>query len=305
MIRKPVPAVEPLTLLLLLACYGGWALATSLLAAHALPLAIVATALLITLHSSLQHEVLHGHPTRLRWLNEALVFPALGLLVPYGRFRDTHLAHHNDETLTDPYDDPESNFQDPRIWQNRPKWQRALYLANNTLLGRILLGPALSMMHFVASDLRALRRGEYKIALCWGLHLLGVALVLWWLLSFGAMPLWAYCAAAYLGFGLLKIRTYLEHRANVSAKGRSVIIESRGPLAFLFLNNNFHAVHHAHPGVPWYRLPGLYAQNRQAFLRQNGGYVFASYLPVFARYLLRAKDPVAHPLRGHNSANSQ
>ena len=42
----------------------------------------------------------------MKWLNEALVFPALSLAIPYQRFRDSHLAHHNDEILTDPYDDP-------------------------------------------------------------------------------------------------------------------------------------------------------------------------------------------------------
>ena len=76
-----------------------------------------------------------------------------------------------------------------------------------------------------------------------------------WLLAVGAMPVWAYLLAAYLGWSLLKIRTFLEHRAHEAARARTVIIEDRGPLALLFLNNNFHVVHHMHPGVPWYRLP--------------------------------------------------
>ena len=62
------------------------------------------------------------------------------------------------------------------------------------------------------------------------------------------MPVWAYLLAAYLGWSLLKIRTYLEHRAHEAARARTVVIESRGPLALLFLNNNFHVVHHMHPG---------------------------------------------------------
>ena len=75
-----------------------------------------------------------------------------------------------------------------------------------------------------------------------------------------------------------------------------MIIEDRGPLALLFLNNNFHAVHHMHPEVAWYRLPGLYLQRREHFLRRNDGYLFTSYAQVIARYLLRAKDPVPHPI---------
>jgi fatty acid desaturase len=74
-----------------------------------------------------------------------------------------------------------------------------------------------------------------------------------------------------------------------------VIIEDRGPLAFLFLNNNFHAVHHAHPGVAWYALPRLYASRRGEFLQRNLGYRYASYGEVMRRYLFRPKDPVAHP----------
>lgn len=58
------------------------------------------------LHSSLQHEVLHGHPTGNRLVNEALVFVTPTLWLPYLRYRDTHLTHHNDANLTDPRLDP-------------------------------------------------------------------------------------------------------------------------------------------------------------------------------------------------------
>ena len=74
------------------------------------------------------------------------------------------------------------------------------------------------------------------------------------------------------------------------------MIEDRGPFAFLFLNNNFHAVHHARPALPWYRLPATYAAERGAVLRRNEGYRYASYWPVIRDHLLRAKDPVPHPL---------
>ena len=86
-----------------------------------------------------------------------------------------------------------------------------------------------------------------------------------------------------------------EAAARVS--GRTAIIEDRGPLAWLFLNNNLHVVHHMHPRVPWYRLPRLYAANRARYAGRNGGYVYGSYAQVFRRYFLRPKDPVAHPLR--------
>lgn len=289
---------EAPTLALIVAVYGLWLWGTSTLwAAHPLG-GWLLTTLCIAQFSSLQHEVLHGHPFRSRTANEALVFPGLTLFVPYRRFRDTHIAHHNDPNLTDPYDDPETNYLDPEAWARLSRPMRSLLRMNNTLLGRILLGPAISTVFFVRDDLRALRqsgrRTQHKLRQAWALHGLGVALVLAWI-AVAAMPLWAYVLAAYAAFGLLKIRTFLEHRAEDSVPERTVIVEDRGPLAFLFLFNNLHAVHHLYPGIAWHRLPRVYAEGRDTFRARNGGYVYRSYGQVFRQYLLSAKDPVPHP----------
>ena len=288
--------IEWPTLLLIAACYAVWALATTVLAALWLPLGFVVTILAVTLHSSLQHEVLHGHPFRSRALNEALVFLPLGLCFPYGRFRDLHLAHHRDENLTDPYDDPESNYMDPAVWARLPASVRLTLRANNTLLGRMLIGPAVSILAVLKADLRAIRGGDRAIRRDWLLHLAGMVPVLIWV-AWSPMPLWLYIGAAYLGMSVLKIRTFLEHRAHELARGRTVIVEGRGLLPILFLYNNFHVVHHTKPRAPWYLLPALYAARREEFLRRNQGYIYASYGEVFRRYFLRAKDPVPHPLR--------
>lgn len=290
------PAVEWPTLLLIAACYAVWVLATTLAAAVWLPLGMVLLVLSVTLHSSLQHEVLHGHPFRQRLLNEALVFLPVGLFYPYGRFRDLHLAHHRDERLTDPYDDPESNYLDPKVWARLPRWLKLILRANNTLLGRMALGPVISVVAVFRSDAQAIRNGDRAIARDWALHAVGLLLVAVWIAR-AEMPAWAYLASAYGGMSILKIRTFLEHRAHDLARGRTVVVEDRGPLAFLFLNNNLHVVHHAKPGVAWYRLPALYAANREEFLRRNDGYRYGSYAEIFRRHFLRAKDPVPHPLR--------
>lgn len=289
------PTVEWPTLGLILACYGLWAASLFWLADLAVPLAILVTGLTVTLHSSLQHEVLHGHPTRWRWLNEGLVLLPLGLLYPYGRFRDLHLAHHQDEFLTDPYDDPETNFHDPAVWARLSRVRRALLQFNNTLFGRMLVGPVLGGVCFIAGDMRAIAGGNRVILRDWLVHLAGLV-VLVQILQAAAMPGWAYVMAVYIGLAILKIRTYLEHRAHDLARGRTVIIAGGRVLPFLFLNNNLHAVHHAKPNLAWYRLPGLFAERREEFLRRNEGYSFTSYAEVFRRYFLRAKDPVPHPL---------
>jgi fatty acid desaturase len=260
-------------------------------------LAVPLLGVVIAFHSSLQHEVLHGHPFRDQRLSDALVFPALGLFVAYERFRDTHLAHHHDEILTDPHDDPESNYLDPAVWARLPGWRKALLRANNTLAGRMALGPAIGMAAFYAGDLRAIRAGDRLVRRAYVLHALGLVPVAAWLAAEGTVPAWQYVLGAYLGLSLLKIRTFLEHRAHEKAAGRSVVVEDRGPLALLFLNNNFHAVHHASPRVAWYRLPALYRARRDEVLRRNRGYRYGSYREVFMSYFLRAKDPVPHPLR--------
>ena len=290
--------VEWPTLALLAATYGLWALATTWAAGLWLPLGIGLVALTVAQHSSLQHEALHGHPTRLPWLNAALVFPAVGLVVPYGRFRDQHLAHHHDAVLTDPYDDPESNYLDPAVWDRLPRAVRVLLRANNTLLGRVVLGPALGLAAFLHRDGQALQAGARGVATAWAWHIPAVGLVAAWLAGPAQIPLWAYGLGVYGGLSLLKVRTFLEHQAHARASARSVIIEDRGPLALLFLNNNLHVVHHMHPGVAWYRLPALYARRRAHYLRRNGGYVYRSYTQIIRQHLLRAKDPVPHPLFG-------
>lgn len=288
--------VEWPTLVLIAATYGVWALATTLLWAWFWPLGLLVTVLAIVQYSSLQHEVLHGHPFRSKALNELLVFMGFTVFVPYGRFRDTHLQHHHDPTLTDPYDDPEANYLDPTLWsQLSPVLQRVLRL-NNTLLGRIVIGPAISTYAGVKGDLALVRNGDKRVAKAWGLHLIGVALVVLWLVKVATMPIWAYVIAAYFGYGILKIRTFLEHRAHDTFRARTVIVEDKGPLAFLFLNNNLHVVHHCHPNVAWYELPALYAKNSGHYQRRNESYVYSSYAEIFRRYFVKAKDPVPHPI---------
>lgn len=285
------------TVALTLACYVTWLAAIGPLAAVSLTAGILLAGIAGALHSSLQHEAIHGHPFRNQRLNAVLVFPALTLVVPYARFRDLHLAHHRDANLTDPYDDPESNYLDPSHWAALPLPVREVLNANNTLAGRMVFGPLIGTAWFVADDLRRLRRSDRAVLRGWLLHLpaLGVVLAI---NAVWGMPLWALALSAWLGLSLLKVRTFAEHRAHEHQAGRTVIIEDRGPLALLFLNNNLHVVHHMHPSVPWYRLPALYARNPRRYLGRNGGYRFGSYAELFRKYLWRTKDPVPHPFRG-------
>ncbi len=289
-------AIEWPTLLLFVVSYALWAAGTTILWQLSPTLAILAAGLAIAQLSSLTHEVLHGHPFRSQFWSEALVFPAASVFIPYLRFKDTHLQHHNDPALTDPYDDPESNFFDPAAWARLSAPMQVLLRFNNTLFGRMLIGPFVGTGIFLATDWRLALQGDRRVLLAWALHLPGLVLVFGWLWAVGQMPVWAYLVAVYIGTALLKIRTYLEHRAHEAARARTVIIESRGPFSLLFLNNNFHVVHHMHPAVAWYKLPGLYAARKDHYQRRNEAYVYRSYAEIFRRYLFTPKDPVPHPV---------
>ena len=287
--------IEWLTLTLIAATYAIWCWSTTGLASVSLPASILFLTLALVLHASLTHEVIHGHPTPWTNFNAALVRPGVGLMVPYGRFRDMHLAHHYDENLTDPYDDPETNFMDPAAWVCLPASLRSLLRVNNTLLGRLVLGPAIGNILFISNDFKNVWKGDRVVRNSWIAHGFALIPVGFWLANVGSIPPWAYFVACYASMSVLRLRTFLEHRAHARARARTVVIEDRGVFSFLFLNNNFHVVHHMHPRVAWYKLPAQYYANKAHYLRRNDGYLYRSYWDVARAYLFQAKDPVPHP----------
>jgi fatty acid desaturase len=288
--------IEWPTVWLALAVTATWALSIYLIGAGhwwLWPVAILA----MTLHSSLQHEALHGHPTSDRLVNEAFVFLPVGLAYPYRRFRALHLQHHHDERLTDPFEDPESNYMSPEQWAQAGPILRKLRQINNTQVGRLLIGPAFSVIGFASTEWRRLRAGEDGVRLAWLLHAIGMVPVFWWVTWIsGIHPLTYVLGFAYPTLSMLSVRTFIEHQAVPQSPHRTIINEDRGLFAFLFLFNNLHFVHHSHPALAWYKLPALYRQNRTSFLAGNGGYYARSYGEVLRRYGLRRKEPVEHPL---------
>ncbi len=288
--------VEWPTISVLAGCYAGWLVATFSYELIGPWLLVLIAAPLVTLHSSLQHEALHGHPTRSAAINEALVFLPLGLLFPYRRFKALHLKHHSDSSLTDPYDDPESFYYALRDWQKLPGWMRKALDFNNTFLGRFTAGPLVMFVGFAARDMQLMQDGDRRVMLAWAFHSLGIAAVLAWTWGVGGIPPALYLATAYLGLSILNVRTFAEHQAHEAPGGRTVIVEASPFFGLLFLNNNLHYVHHEHPRVPWYKLPALYQSRRGEFLAANESYSFSGYGEMIRRHLFRAKTPVPHPI---------
>lgn len=276
--------------------YGGFVALT--LAAQTIPLWLLLPALTVLLswHSSLQHECSHGHPTR-RWrLDLVLGWLSLGLWLPFIRYRDVHLAHHRDHHLTCPLEDPESWYVTAAEWRAMGPLGRGLRWTLQTLAGRMVLGPAVTVIGYWRSELRLLLAGDRRLWRIWATHALGAAAVILWVTQVAGLPLWLFLlGAVYPAIGLSLIRSFAEHRAVARPEERSAMVRSRGPLALLFLNNNLHVVHHRHPGLPWFRLPRAAHRPGLADDAAAGAGLYDGYRSIFRRYLLAPIDHPVHP----------
>ena len=277
------------TWLLIVVIYAGWF--GTVLQWHQLgpwlgtPVLIVLTCW----YMSLQHELIHGHPTRYRWLNALFGLLPLAVWYPYAVYRDTHLAHHHDESLTLPGVDPESYYLSSVPEHSLAK---ALGQWRNTAPGRLLLGPALG---WLATLKAAWHTGGYAQGLVWGSHFFLLALQLAWLARAG-IPAWYYVLCiAYPALALAMIRSFYEHRAVPDAHARSVLNEAAWPWRLLFLNLNYHLVHHLYPGMPWYRLHRAYLSDRAHYQQLAGGFVEQGYLPLLWRHRRQAVIDIVHP----------
>lgn len=295
--RAPLRAIEWPTFALAALIYSGWLAVTYFHDAIPWWLLAVAGAWFVAWQSSLQHEVLHGHPTRSRAINKAVGYAPLALWIPYERYRATHLMHHIDERLTDPLDDPESRYWRPEDWAGLHPWGQRLVRAQATLLGRIVIGPFWVIGTFLRSEWQAIRAGDRPLAKIWAIHAVSVATVMAWVAGVcGMHPLTYIALFAMPGTSLMLIRSFAEHRANRSIPERTAIVEGSWILGTLFLFNNLHAAHHERPGLPWYRLPGWYHANRARLVAANGGLVYQGYSDLAARFLLEPHDAPLHPL---------
>lgn len=280
---------------LVVAVYGSWFGVAIHVRQLGLPLACVLLTLCTTWYLSLQHELLHGHPTRLTWLNALLGSAPLGVWLPYALYRRAHLQHHEAD-LTHPVADPESYFLDAGAWRAKPRVLRRLYAARNTMAGRILLQPAFSIASIVIDAAGRVRRRDWRDVPVWTAHLVALAVLLTWLQVDCGLPAWLMLAGvAYPALSLAAIRSFQEHRATDAHATRSVINEAGLGWRLLFLNNNYHLVHHDLPAVPWFALAWVYRRRAHDYLARNDGFFVRGYREWLVRYAWRAVAPVVHP----------
>jgi len=288
---------EAPTWLLIAGVYGTWAALTWFYQVLPWWFLLPAGGYVVALHGSLQHELLHGHPTRWKGLNGLLARPSLWLWLPYGIYRDSHIVHHRTERLTCPLDDPESTYILAEDWGQLGDATRRVHRWRKTLLGRMLLGPAVATWRVAKHEAPLLLRGDARAWRQWAAHALATAPVLWWALAVCDIPLWAYVAFfAYPGLALALVRSFAEHAPVRDQARATAVVEASWPLAFLFLNNNLHALHHERPAMAWFLLPAAYRAERTGILKRNGFLLYKGYRQIFARYLVRPIDQPVHPI---------
>ena len=284
------------TWLLIAVIYGGWALLIS----HFRQIgALPASVLLIwwcAWHLSLQHELIHGHPTRLVWLNRLLAYPPLAVWYPYGLYRESHLHHHVDSHLTLPALDTESFYVSPARWAEMGPLLQAVHRMNKTFWGRLLFGAALAIIGTWIEAIREPLGGNWKRMPMWLTHFAAVGAMLWVIHAWSGMsPLYYLLLITYPAQSLTMIRSYYEHRPAEDCKQRIVVNEAGWLFRMLFLNNNFHLVHHDFPSLPWYLLPRVYHARRDAYIARSGGFHVLGYLELMRRFGFTSVDGPVHP----------
>lgn len=289
------PYVNWRTLCVACVILGGFVLWSVNFAALPLWLAAPIGSVLLTWYGSLQHETIHGHPTRSRRVNAAIGGLPLSLWVPYPIYRLTHIQHHrhSGRRLTEVGHDPESFYLPPGQLAKVGRVRRIVLQANCTLVGRLTLGPAIAMLTFWSEEFN-LAGTDGRRRRIWLGHLFATAAVLAWVNWICHIPLAVYLLlVVYPSISLTHLRSFAEHRADDHSQHRTNVVEAHPFWAAIFLNNNLHVAHHAHPHIPWYELPRVWRGMRRSDVRV--GRVFAGYREVARNYLVRPFITAEHP----------
>jgi fatty acid desaturase len=278
--------VEWPTVAVAIAIYAGFA--AVLLWHEAMPTVVVlgALAVLGAWYNSLQHEVVHGHPTPWRAVNSTFAAVPLGLVVPFSVYRDTHRAHHLANPLTDPDIDPESFYVSTATWARYGPIRRAAARTMQTLAGRLILGPPIGAVQWWRR-IAAVGSGADIVRIVG--HLAAAALVLVTVHASG-LALWVYLVGVvWAGGALSLLRSFAEHRPQDDGTP-SAVVRAGWFFSLLFLNNNLHHTHHVRPGVAWFELPELHTQLDGDRVAAAGAGWYRGYGEVARRYLVRPFD---------------
>ena len=281
---------------LIVLIYGGWLALTWWWRDLPLLAILLLGTWICAWHMSLQHELIHQHPTRSRRLNMLLGLPPLSMWLPFPIYCAQHLQHHRSPAITDPLEDPESTYMSAEAWARAGVVRRWLHVACNTAIGRMLVGPPRAVVVFWLGQLR-LARGPKAPWGAWIAHAGGVALLSAWIIGVCHIAPAAYLlCVVYPGTAMIMLRSLAEHRAAAHPEDRTAVVEHAPILGLLYLHNNLHALHHAHPQIPWYALPAHWRRTRGRLLEGSQAPRYRNYADVITRYALRPHHPGPHPV---------
>lgn len=283
--------------------YVSWGLVLVIGSQAPIWLASPAAALILCWHTHFQHECIHGHPTSRQWINDIIASVPLSLWIPYKLYRSSHLAHHASPHLTDPVSDPESFYVTKDAWKRLPRPQRAILIANQTLAGRLTIGPFLCVFGFWRDEFQKILAGDTYRLWIWCRHICLSVLILAGLTQIGIGPIAYGLWFIVPSVSLTLLRSFIEHQQASTQEERTLVIESNAFFGLLFLNNNFHSVHHLRPALAWYQIPGHFNQHREEILRNNRFAYIDGYRAVFKRWFLKPKSHPVHVHRGKPTAS--
>jgi len=263
------------TLLVVLSVYGLTVLTVVRYDVLTVWLAVPLLAVLGAWHLSMQHEVLHGHPFKSQFINDAIGSIPVTLWI-----------------------DNESYYVSQEQWDKAGKIRRAAWTANRTILFRMFVWTIVSTMTYVLSVLKRAVRGEKGDRLAVALHIIGVVFVVY-LVSLSTMPLWQFALGTVYGGRILNaIRPFPEHKYQSGIETRTAMIMAGPFFSLLMLNNNLHIAHHDDPKIPWYRVNELSKRvNAVQRAREAGVLYEGGYAEVFRKFSFK---PVDSPVRERN-----
>jgi fatty acid desaturase len=304
--RREESVVELPTLAVAIGVFGSYVALTWF--HHVIPNIVLIPLLgaVLTWSGSLQHEIIHGHPTKWKRFNRFIGRFTLDLWSPFEHYRRAHLLHHADvDALTDPRLDPESFYVTAEKWETMGSFARRAVLVYRTLLGRVLLAPIFTLSGYLSDQAaQAISgkgvEGEGCPRRRWAGHVPFMAVTIVWL-WFVEFPALAYFAAIYISISALRMRSYIEHRWMPDGQSKTAMVHAAPPFALMFLNNNLHVAHHADMRAPWYQLPQLARDIDADHIAAHGAGLFSGYFDVARRYGLK---PFDHPVFPDGPAGS-
>lgn len=235
------------------------------------------------------HEASHRNLSSIRWLNEALgIAVCWPFFVTLGGYRRFHNRLHHRISLSD---EENSIYEDYEDWGLPPKeatlgrWAGCWHLVIKPLIGVIGIRHLVKTVEDFYWD-RDLRENALML-LSWTalaiaagyFSLLDDVVLYWiapWLVVVPVLNYWSEVGDHYRVTGALT-------RSNVSWVLNTFIAHNIG----------YHALHHRHPSIPWFRLAKAHRRFRGDIVEQ----ISSGYVDTF-RQIMAAK-PAANHLR-HN-----